>query len=174
MTKKIIAAITRDFIIGINNDLPWRCREDLRRFKDLTSGGIVIMGRNTFESMDSKPLPKRINIVITSQKLDKQENLYTFKTIHDGLNYAEKLSNNIVPIFFIGGARIFEEAVAYVDEVDLTVIFDDAIIDKPTEKDKVVKFPILAFSDWDMDTSRHPYHDKLKIMKFRRKNVRKK
>lgn len=60
-----IVAISRNGCIGNDNALPWRIGSDLKRFRQLTSGSVVIMGRKTFESLNSKPLPNRINIVLT-------------------------------------------------------------------------------------------------------------
>ena len=66
MTNRVIAAVSRNGIIGINNDLCWKLSDDLRLFKQLTTGRIVLMGRKTFESMGCKPLPDRINVVLSN------------------------------------------------------------------------------------------------------------
>ena len=63
----IIAAVSKNGVIGVDNKLPWNLPEDLKRFKELTTNNVVIMGRKTYESI-GKPLPNRINIVVTRNK----------------------------------------------------------------------------------------------------------
>ena len=62
----IIVAYTNNLLIGKDNSIPWHISDDLKRFKKLTTGNVIIMGRKTFESLGSKPLPNRTNIVISS------------------------------------------------------------------------------------------------------------
>ena len=81
----IIAAVSEDFGIGKNNDLLWNIPEDLRRFKKLTWGKTVIMGRKTWESLPGKPLPGRKNIVITDVQGETIPDAVTAYTIGDAL-----------------------------------------------------------------------------------------
>ncbi len=69
MTYGIIAAVSPEGVIGVGNDLPWHYSADLKRFKRLTMGNTIVMGRLTWESLPKKPLPGRRNIVITSREL---------------------------------------------------------------------------------------------------------
>ena len=73
MKFSIVLAMTQSGGIGYQNRLPWKLSQDLKRFKNITSGGVVVMGRKTFESMNCKPLPNRTNVVI-SKTMKSSEN----------------------------------------------------------------------------------------------------
>jgi dihydrofolate reductase len=123
----IIAACTINGVIGINKNgtwtLPFHYPDDMRHFKELTSGNVVIMGRNTYESI-GKPLPNRENIVISSLDLNNKK-IKQFKSIKDALlNEKLILREHSVDIWFIGGARIYQEAMLYADEIHLTITPD--------------------------------------------------
>ncbi len=105
----IVVAHDRNLAIGKDNDLPWQISEDLKRFKEVTLGHPVIMGRKTFESIYNrlkKPLPGRQNIVISSQ-LNNMEDVTIARNLQKAIDAAD-VSNEI---FIIGGARVFEEAI---------------------------------------------------------------
>ena len=131
-----IAAISDNRCIGKNNELPWHISADLQHFKNMTTKqndgaiqGIVIMGRKTFESMGSKPLPKRASFIITTQ-LDyaEQNNLvgsdkaYVVHNLDDALTQAASLAHgaHLDTIWVIGGERVFKEAMMYTDRIELT------------------------------------------------------
>lgn len=101
----IIAAISEDCGIGKNNDLLWNIPEDLKRFKRLTWGKTVIMGRKTWESLPRKPLPGRKNIVITDVPWDTILNAITAYSIEDALY---KCADD-EEIFIIGGGSIYRQ-----------------------------------------------------------------
>jgi dihydrofolate reductase len=113
--KGILVAISPEGIIGKDNTIPWHYSEDLKRFKRLTIGKTVIMGRNTWESLPIKPLPERRNIVITRSLI---ENVECFKSINEALKTCEG------DIWFIGGAGIYEEAMDLADCIDMTLVPD--------------------------------------------------
>ena len=113
--KGILVAISPEGIIGKDNTIPWHYSEDLKRFKGLTIGKTVIMGRNTWESLPIKPLPERRNIVITRSLI---ENVECFKSINEALKTCEG------DIWFIGGAGIYEEAMDLADCIDMTLVPD--------------------------------------------------
>jgi dihydrofolate reductase len=122
VTISSIAAVSPDWVIGRNNDVPWRHPGDFRRFKRVTLGGTVIMGRLTWESMNKKPLPGRRNIVVTRTQgspVSESEVLYV-ASVERALDAASRE----VAVWFVGGARIYEEAMAYVDEIDITYVPD--------------------------------------------------
>ena len=108
----MIAAVGRNRELGLGNGLLWHIPEDLKRFKALTLGHPVIMGRKTFESI-GKPLPGRTNLVVSRSSL----------SLEDALAQAKKLDKE--EIFIIGGAQIYEQALPYADRLCLTLI-DDA------------------------------------------------
>ena len=113
--KGILVATSPEGIIGKDNTIPWHYSEDLKRFKRLTIGKTVIMGRNTWESLPIKPLPERRNIVITRSLI---ENVECFKSINEALKTCEG------DIWFIGGAGIYEEAMDLADCIDMTLVPD--------------------------------------------------
>tara|TARA_B100001094_G_scaffold217285_1_gene211346 strand:- start:21 stop:485 length:465 start_codon:yes stop_codon:yes gene_type:complete len=114
--KGILVATSPEGIIGKNNTIPWHYSEDLKRFKKLTVGKTVIMGRNTWESLPIKPLPERRNIVITSSVI---KNVECFKSITEAVNTCTG------DIWFIGGAGIYEEAMNLADCIDMTLVPDN-------------------------------------------------
>lgn len=112
----IIAAIGDNRELGKNYQLLWHIPEDMKRFKALTSGHTVIMGRKTFESI-GKPLPNRTNIIITSNKEFSAPGCI----ITHSLDEAIKLSNDI-ETFIIGGASIYSQAIDRADKLYLTKV----------------------------------------------------
>lgn len=114
----LIAAIQKkDRGIGFNNELLFRISDDLKRFKTLTSGHPIIMGRKTFESI-GKPLPNRTNIVVTRQER-KQEGVVFVSSIEDALEKAKAIDGSI---FIIGGAEIYKQVLPFADRLELTVV----------------------------------------------------
>jgi dihydrofolate reductase len=113
----IIAAIANNRVIGKNGALPWHIPEDLARFKQLTSGHTVIMGRKTFDSL-GKPFPNRINIVITTRIMNGVRN-------YPSLDYALQALKNEKEVFVIGGGRVFADALRLADELRLTLVDRD-------------------------------------------------
>jgi dihydrofolate reductase len=113
----IIAAIDNNNGIGKDNKLLYRLPDDLKRFKTLTTGNIVIMGRNTYDSI-GKALPNRENIVITSKDIDDE--VYCVRSFQDALKLAEKLDGE--KVYIIGGARVYNEAIDYVQKLELTLV----------------------------------------------------
>ncbi|WP_105244301.1 dihydrofolate reductase [Psychrobacter sp. Marseille-P5312] len=131
-----IAAISSNRCIGKNNELPWHISADLQHFKQMTTKatddavqGIVIMGRKTFESMGSKPLPKRVSFIISSQMdyaeksgLVGKDNAYVVHNLDDALTQAASLAHgaHLDTIWVIGGERVFRDAFMYTDRIELT------------------------------------------------------
>ena len=103
----LIAAIARNGVIGKGNALPWHLPEDLRRFKALTTGQAVIMGRKTWDSLPAKfrPLPNRLNIVVTRNRDYRAEGA----TVVGSLDAAIHASQTLTP-FVIGGAELYAHA----------------------------------------------------------------
>jgi dihydrofolate reductase len=102
-------------IIGVDGKLPWHYPEDLRRFKRLTLGGTIIMGRRTWESLPKRPLAGRRNLVLSSRPMDDAD---SFPTL------AAALAAATDPVWYIGGARLFQEALAVAAHIDLTYVPD--------------------------------------------------
>jgi len=121
----IIVAAGENNAIGKDNDLIWHLSNDLKRFKELTNGHHIIMGRKTFESFP-KPLPNRTHIVITRQeKYIAPDGVIVVNNIADAIDAARKDSNP----FIIGGGEIYKQAMPLIDRLEVTrvhAVFDDA------------------------------------------------
>ena len=118
MKTKLIAAVDQNFAIGNSGNLLFKIPEDLKLFKRLTTGHIVLMGRKTFESLGCKPLPDRVNIVIsTTKKYD--DSVITFERLTAAVEYS-KHSFPDKDLYVVGGGRVYEESLKYADEVILT------------------------------------------------------
>lgn len=117
MIVSLIAAMGRNRVIGKDNSLPWKLPEDMKRFKEITSGKPVIMGRKTFESI-GKPLPNRLNIIITRDKNYKAEGCVVVHSLGQALKSAEGNEEAMV----IGGEQIFREFLPKAGRMYLTLI----------------------------------------------------
>ena len=133
----IIVAIAQNGTIGDKNALVWHIKEDMRFFRTTTSGHPVIMGRKTFESLGSKPLPKRTNIVITRADREFEGAL----TAHS-LEEAIRMAGEDEEIFIMGGAQIYREALSVVDRMYITHV------ERDYEGD--TSFPEIDYSQWKL------------------------
>jgi dihydrofolate reductase len=123
MTRvNIIAALGHNRAIGYKNDLLARIPDDLKRFKALTTGHPIIMGRKTFESI-GKPLPNRTNIVITRNRDWSAEGVVTIESLEKALSEAAAIDGG--EIFIIGGGDIYTQALPFADRLYLTLIESD-------------------------------------------------
>ena len=114
----LIAAMSRNRVIGRGDDIPWVAKGEQALFKKITSGGTVIMGRKTFDSI-GRPLPKRHNIVITRQPRGKTDQLDFCKSVEAALELAATLAR---PIFVIGGGEIYARTIDHASALHLTTI----------------------------------------------------
>lgn len=129
----IIAAIGKNRELGKDNKLLWHIPEDLKRFKKLTEGHAVIMGRKTFESL-GKPLPNRINIIITrdkSYKISKfdvsKHRIYIVHSLEEAISFVK---SQLFPttkdeVFVIGGGEVYRQALPLADKLYLTIVDAD-------------------------------------------------
>lgn len=121
-TVYIVAAIAEDNEIGCKNQLLWHIPEDLKRFRSLTEEHPVIMGRKTFESLGSKPLPNRPNIIITSKPEKYQKDgILVASSLEQALKMAKKIDRE--EVFIIGGAQIYKEAMEHADILLITHVY---------------------------------------------------
>ena len=116
----IIAAASTNNVIGFDNKLIWNIPKDLKRFKELTQGHSVIMGRKTFESLPC-PLPNRRNIVVTRNKYYSPEGIEVFSSIEDAIYVCK---DDLQP-FIIGGGEIYSQTINLVDKIELTRVYKD-------------------------------------------------
>ena len=142
MIVSIIVAIAENRAIGKNNQLLWHMPNDLKHFKEITSGRTIIMGRKTFDSV-GKPLPKRRNIVVTRQDITIP-GCEVVKSIEDGL----ALCAGDDEVFIGGGAEIYREAMKLTDCIYLTIIHK--VFDADTF------FPEINMDEWT-EISREDY-----------------
>lgn len=137
----IIVACAQNMAIGKDNDLLWHISDDLKRFKSLTSGHTVIMGRRTFESLPKKPLPKRRNIVLTH---DREFHYDVPATASGTLEVAHSIPQVLKMIegeeesFIMGGAAVYKAFLPWVQNLYLTWVYQDFEAD--------VYFPIIDLS----------------------------
>lgn len=116
----IVVAISEgNRTIGKDNKLPWHIPEDLKRFKEITSGHPIIMGRKTFESI-GRPLPNRTNIIVTRDTNYQVKNCVIVNSLEKAIEQASTIESE--EIFIIGGGQIFKEALPLVDKLYLTVV----------------------------------------------------
>ncbi|OGD62865.1 hypothetical protein A2160_05770 [Candidatus Beckwithbacteria bacterium RBG_13_42_9] len=115
----LIAAISENRALGKNNKLLWRLPEDLQRFKKLTSGHPVIMGRKTFESI-GRPLPNRINIIVSRNKDLKINGCLVVSSVKEAIQLGKEKDGQ--EIFVIGGGQIYAEALPFADKLYLTIV----------------------------------------------------
>ena len=142
MISLLVAASTNN-AIGKNNQLLWHLPNDLKFFKNTTWGGVVVMGRKTFESVN-KPLPGRTNIIITKQPNWHAENVVVANSLEDAIAKATAL--HFKEIFIIGGGEIYKQSMEIANRIYLTKVH--------TEIDGDTFFPALG-NDWKLTSSQH-------------------
>lgn len=146
MKVLIIAAMGENREIGRDNDLMWHLGEDMRFFKEKTNRHYIIMGRKNFESIPEKfrPLPNRVNIIISRNPDFMFEECYTFPTLEEALNLAR--INGEEQVYVIGGGQIYKMALDtdVVDEMFITHV-------KATFPDADVYFPEFDLSKWNRE-----------------------
>jgi len=116
----IIVAKSKNNVIGSNGSIPWNVPKDLKYFKELTEGNTVIMGRKTYESLpkDNKPLPNRINIVITRDSNFTANGCIVVSSIEEAILKVDNRKDT----FIIGGGEIYKQAINFVDKIYITEI----------------------------------------------------
>jgi dihydrofolate reductase len=125
MKINMILAKNQNGVIGKDNTLPWHLLEDMKRFKELTDGQIVVMGKNTWESLPDrfKPLPNRKNIVISTSLKDIPNEVTVCSSIIETIDEIVKYPDK--EIWIIGGASIYKQFEVLASRIELTVIKQD-------------------------------------------------
>ncbi len=131
----ILVAMAHNRTIGINNTLPWRCPEDLKRFKALTMGHHIVMGRKTYDSI-GKPLPGRTTVVVTRNRELNIEGCVMAYSLQEAIAACE----GDAEIFIVGGAELYAQALPLADTLYLTEILQDVAGD--------AHFPEFDASHW--------------------------
>lgn len=138
MTVTIVAAVARNGVIGVAGGLPWHLPDDLRRFKELTMGHVLVMGRRTYESI-GRPLPGRTTVVVTRQPgwSAGADDVIRARDVPGALQLASEIDDEV---FVVGGGQIYEEALPLADRLELTHV------DREPEGDTM--FPEVNWSEW--------------------------
>ena len=150
MSIILIAAVGQNGVIGRDNVLPWRIREDLQRFKQLTLGHTLVMGRKTYDSI-GRPLPGRRTVVVTRQPDWSADGVDLTHSVEEALKYDGTL-------YVAGGGEIYRQALPYAEALELTEV------DQSPDGD--VTFPALDPATWT-ETARDP-HDGFAFVSYRR------
>ncbi len=118
----MIVAVGENREMGADNDLPWGrgLPTDMKRFRDKIRGHTIISGKRTFESMGSKPLPNRVNIIVSREEDFKPEGVIVAHSVEQALEEAKKHEKE--EIFIIGGGKIFELSMPFADKLYLTLV----------------------------------------------------
>ena len=141
--RGLIAALSREGVIGVDGRLPWHYPADLARFRRTTVGATVIMGRRTWESLPRRPLPDRRNLVVSARPLDGVE-------VHRDLDAALRAATG--DVWVIGGAQLYAAALGVVDRLDLTHVPDSIA----RERAGAVTFPPFDREAFDVEVPRGP------------------
>lgn len=145
MKVAIHVAIAENGVIGRENGLPWRLSTDMRRFKEMTMGNPIIMGRRTWESFPRRPLPGRLNIILTRDRAFQAEGAEVVGTLDDALRLATEQARHLPgaeEICIIGGGEIYRQALPIADRLRVTHVL--ASIEGDT------RFPAIDPAEWKL------------------------
>lgn len=141
----LIAAAAQNNALGKNNDLLWHLPDDFKRFKQLTTGHYIVMGRKTFESFP-KPLPNRTHVIITRQNDYLVEDCMVVNSLHEAIKKSPKNEE----IFIIGGGEIYNQSIEIADKIELTRVHE--------RFDADAFFPEIDLNIWKL--THQEYHPK--------------
>lgn len=136
MAVVIVAAVGRNGVIGVDGGLPWRIPEDMKRFKDLTMGGVLVMGRATYESI-GRPLPGRDTFVLTRNTGWSADGVEVVGSLREAVDRAVARGKEV---FIAGGAEVYRAALEVADRLEITEV--DAAPEGDTH------FPEVDWNDW--------------------------
>ncbi len=135
MKISLIVAMATNRAIGLNNEMPWHLSADLKKFKKITMGAPILMGRKTYESI-GRPLPGRTNIIVSRNRDYHQPDCLVFNTIEQAIESCQEYEE----IFVIGGATFYEAMIEVADKLYLTEINKDFLAD--------TFFPVINKKEW--------------------------
>jgi dihydrofolate reductase len=141
----MIAAVAENNALGKNNDLLWHLPNDFKRFKEITSGHHIIMGRKTFESF-LKPLPNRTHVIITRQNDFEYEGCIVVQNIEKAISVCPINEN----LYIIGGGEIYQQSISFADQLDITRVHHSFDAD--------VYFPEIDPEIWELTSE--TFHQK--------------
>ncbi|MFT4061615.1 MAG: dihydrofolate reductase [Edaphocola sp.] len=141
MKIRMVVAAAENNVIGIGDDLPWHLPDDLKFFKQKTTGLPVVMGKNTWRALGCKPLPNRLNVVASGSVTQMPEGVVLKKDLDEALAYLKAEGKSEIAV--IGGGQIYHAALPLADTVYLTRVH--AIVPKGT-----AFFPVLPADEWQL------------------------
>lgn len=149
-TIAAIVAMAENRVIGVNNQLPWHLPADLRHFKELTTGHAILMGRKTHQSI-GRPLPNRLNLIMSRDSSYKADGCITVSTLDEALT--EAIKHGHTQLFVIGGAEIYQLLMPQVNQLYLTIVHQNVNGD--------ALFPVLDQQQWEeVERVRHEPDEK--------------
>jgi dihydrofolate reductase len=125
MKLALVVAVAANGTIGVDGDIPWDYPEDLRRFKELTTGHPVVMGRRTYESIVARlggPLPDRLNIVLSNRDLELPSGAMQAETVEEAIDIAEETGTEVA--YVVGGATVYDQFLPRADRLYRTEIHE--------------------------------------------------
>ncbi|MFA9376557.1 MAG: dihydrofolate reductase [Lachnotalea sp.] len=141
----LIVAFSKNRVIGNKGQIPWKIKGEQKKFKELTTGNVVIMGRKSYEEI-GKPLPNRYTIVVSSTAKFEAENCTTASSLEEAIKKAETIKAE-AEIYISGGAGLYKEAIDLVDKMYITEI--DKVIEGDTS------FPLFDESNFVKEINEH-------------------
>lgn len=147
MNVSIVVAIAENNAIGRHGDLLWKLPNDMKRFKEVTMGHHVFMGRKTYESIPEKfrPLAGRTNIIL-SRNTNIDERCKTVSSIEEAIAYARQNKEN--ELMIIGGGELYKQAFPYADKIYLTIVHESF-------EDADTFFPEIVGAEWLKEKEQH-------------------
>ena len=152
MTISLIAAMGKNRVIGNKGKLPWHMPADLKYYQEKTQGKPIIMGRKTFDSMGNKPLPNRVNIIMTHERDYKAEGAIVVHSADEAL----KAAGNAPEVMVIGGSYIFKEFLPRANRIYLTIIDGDFKGDTFFPEYDVTEWKEISYEEHERDKD-NPY-----------------
>ncbi len=150
----IIVAIAQNYAIGKDNDLLWHLSDDLKRFKALTSGNTVVMGKRTFYSLPVRPLPKRRNIIISDLPGEQIEGCEMAYSIDEAVKLCRADEEN----FIIGGGSIYKQFMPIADTLYITWVYKDFEAD--------TFYPVIDKNEWKVVEQSERMRDEASGLEF--------
>lgn len=144
MTLSIIVAIAKNRAIGDENKLLWHISEDLKRFKSITTGHTILMGRKTYDSI-GRPLPNRRNLVITRNEDLKIDGCECFTSIQKAIDSCK----NDEEVFVIGGGEIYKQTIVKADKLYLTVVNKEYKADTFFPEINIMEWEEICFDEYE-------------------------
>ncbi len=150
----IIVALSQNYVIGKDQDLLWHISEDLKRFKQITSGATVIMGRKTYLSLPRRPLPNRRNIVLSSQQNTQLDGCEVVSSI----DVIRQLVDDAQENFVIGGGSVYEQFLPFADKLYVTWVYKDF--------DGDTFFPEIDEQEWEVLEQSPRFYDETSMLNY--------